>query len=307
MAERNQIQYLTHQQIDKDKWDKCIANAPNGLIYAYSFYLDIMARQWGALVLNDYEIVMPLPWKNKYGINYLYQPAFTASLGVFGKTLNEKIISDFLREVPLQFKFIELSLNAANKVTPPHGSSTLRVNYILDLNKSYNLLSAAYRENHLRNIKKTFSSGCTVKKDIPVEEIIRINQEQMSRINALSNTAYENFKKLFYLLKEKRQAETYAIVNQQNVIMASCVFFYSHNRAYYILVGNTPDGKTMGASHALIDAFIKDNAGKEIILDFEGSDIRNLAFFYSGFGAKEELYPYLKINRLPFYLKWLKK
>jgi len=57
----------------------------------------------------------------------------------------------------------------------------------------------------------------------------------------------------------------------------------------------------------LIDAFIKDNADKPLILDFEGSDIRNLAFFYSGFGAKDEQYPFLKINKLPFYLKWLKK
>jgi len=89
--------------------------------------------------------------------------------------------------------------------------------------------------------------------------------------------------------------------------MASSVFFFSHNRAYYILVGNTVEGKSIGASHALIDAFIKGNAGKNLILDFEGSDIRNLALFYSGFGAREEIYPFLKINRLPFYLKWLKQ
>ena len=46
------------------------------------------------------------------------------------------------------------------------------------------------------------------------------------------------------------------------------------------MVGNHPDGKTIGASHALIDAFIKDHADQNFILDFEGSDIRNLAFFY---------------------------
>jgi len=168
-------------------------------------------------------------------------------------------------------------------------------------------LAAAYRENHLRNIKKTFAASCTLKKTIAVEDIIRINKEQMKTAHPISDNDYENFKKLFNRLKEKQQAETYAIVDPKNNIMASCVFFYSHNKAYYILVGNTPDGKTMGASHALIDAFIKENAGKDIMLDFEGSDIRNLAFFYSGFGAKEELYPFLKINRLPFFVKWFKK
>ncbi len=101
-------------------------------------------------------------------------------------------------------------------------------------------------------------------------------------------------------------AVTYGIFSQQQELLASCVFFFSHNRAYYILVGNHPNGRTIGASHALIDAFIKDHAGQNLILDFEGSDIRNLAFFYSSFGATHVPYPALRINRLPFYLKWMK-
>ena len=73
------------------------------------------------------------------------------------------------------------------------------------------------------------------------------------------------------------------------------------------MVGNHPDGKTIGASHALIDAFIKDHADQNLILDFEGSDIRNLAFFYEGFGATNEIYPALKINKLPWYIKLFEK
>ncbi|WP_315816464.1 hypothetical protein [Paraflavitalea speifideaquila] len=56
------------------KWDRCIADAPNGLIYGYSFYLDKMADNWDGLVLNNYEAVMPLPWKKKWGIYYLAHP-----------------------------------------------------------------------------------------------------------------------------------------------------------------------------------------------------------------------------------------
>lgn len=42
-----------------------------------------------------------------------------------------------------------------------------------------------------------------------------------------------------------------------------------NGRAYYILVGNDPAGRELGASHALIDAFIRENAGKLDWLDFE--------------------------------------
>ena len=54
------------------KWDACIEKAPNGMVYAFSYYLNSMAKNWDALVLNDYDAVMPLTWNKKYGMQYLY-------------------------------------------------------------------------------------------------------------------------------------------------------------------------------------------------------------------------------------------
>ena len=47
------LQYLHRTQIDTQKWDQCITNAANGLLYAHSFYLDHMADNWDALVLGE--------------------------------------------------------------------------------------------------------------------------------------------------------------------------------------------------------------------------------------------------------------
>ena len=306
MTTGDQIKYLQHKEIDKTKWDACITSAPNGLIYGYSFYLDCMSRHWDTLVLGDYKAVMPLTWNKKYGFYYLYQPAFTASLGLFGKNLTKEIIDDFVSMIPSKFKLIEISLNSGNVLGDPKSFSLLRSNYILNLNSGYEEIYKAYRDNHKRNISKALQLGCNVSKEIAVDEIIQLNKEQLQHVDGTKPGDYPNFKKLYEFLKNKGQAETYAIVDPKNKVLASAVFFFSHNRAYYIMVGNHPDGKTIGASHALIDAFIKDHADQNLTLDFEGSDIRNLAFFYSGFGAKEEIYPALKINRLPFYVKWLK-
>jgi hypothetical protein len=307
MEAGNQIQYLSHKEINKTKWDACILNAPNGLIYPYSFYLDHMAKNWDALVFGDYEAVMPLTWNKKYSFYYLYQPAFTASLGVFGKNLTEMLVGDFLKSIPPKFKLIEISLNTGNVLGIPPPFTIRRTNYILSLNRSYEELHKSYRDNHKRNINKAFQLGCDVNKDIPVDEIIQLNKEQLQHIGGTKPEDYLHFKTLYQFLKNREQAKTYAIVDPKNKVLASAVFFFSHNRAYYIMVGNHPDGKTIGASHALIDAFIKDHAGRDLILDFEGSDIRNLAFFYSSFGATEEIYPALKINRLPWYVRLLKK
>ena len=56
------IQYLKNNEIDIEKYDNCIKSSLNSRIYAFSWYLNIVADNWDVLVLNDYEAVMPLPF-----------------------------------------------------------------------------------------------------------------------------------------------------------------------------------------------------------------------------------------------------
>jgi hypothetical protein len=250
---------------------------------------------------------MPLTWNKNYGFYYLYQPAFTASLGVFGSKIEEPLVKEFMDAIPLKFRLIEISLNYANNFPGAVEGYYQRSNYILHLKKPYDEISRSYRDNHKRNIAKAMQSGCHVNNEIPVDEIMKLHEEQLKHIDGTKPEDYLNIKKLYELLKTRGQAKIYAILDPKNKVLASAVFFFSHNRAYYIMVGNHPDGKTLGASHALIDAFIKDHAHQNLILDFEGSDIRNLALFYEGFGATLEIYPGVKINKLPWYIKLFKK
>lgn len=307
MSTAGNIEYLRNDQIDKAKWDQCIDGAPNGLVYAYSFYLDAMAKNWDALVLGDYEIVMPLTWNSKYGIKYLHQPFLTAQLGVFGKGITEYNRGKFFETIPSSFRYIDISLNSENIMSSPSGFNILRSNYTLDLGKEYKELYSKYNENIQRNIKKALQAGCVLQKEFDAEKVIQLAIAQMKEYGKESKDNVERFRKLYRLLHEKQMALTYGIADKEGKLLSSCIFFFSHNRAYYILVGNNPDSRDAGASHALIDAFIKDHAGQNIIFDFEGSDMPGLAAFYRGFGAVHEPYPHLRINRLPFFLKWLKK
>jgi hypothetical protein len=306
MSSANHIRYLPQKDIDRSKWDNCISNAKNGLIYAYSHYLDSMSKNWDALVLNDHEAIMPLTWNKKYGFYYLYQPAFTASLGVFGNNLTEPLVENFIKAIPKKFRLIEISLNPGNIFSVPTGFNMLRNNYTLSLNKNYDSVYSSYNDNIKRNIKKAQQYGCTIKKNIPVADVIDLSKPSLQKQTNTTDEDYKNFEKIFNFLYQQNKAITYGVYSNTNELIASCVYFFSHNRAYYILVGNHPNGKTLGASHYLIDRFIYDHAGQNLILDFEGSDIRNLAFFYGSFGAQPEVYPFLKINRLPFWAKWMK-
>jgi hypothetical protein len=306
MPDLPDIQYLHHHEIDKKKWDDAISNAGNGLIYAYSFYLDQMAKHWDALVLNDYEAIMPLTWNKKFGIHYLYQPAFTASLGIFGKDIHSEMADKFVQSVPSKFKLIEISLNAGNKFNEQSNKFIPATNYVLSLSKQYAELYNAYRENHQRNIQKSAQSGNVVQKDILIDDVISLNKQQVKKVSSVADKDYGHLKKLYEFLHSQGNALIYGITTSQRKLLSSCVFFFSHNRAYYILVGNHPDGRTTGASHALIDAFIRDHAGRDLLLDFEGSDIESLALFYAGFGAAKETYPVIRWNRLPWWMRGMK-
>jgi hypothetical protein len=266
-----------------------------------------MARNWDALVLNDYEAIFPLTWNKKYGIHYLYQPFLAAQLGLTGNAIDAALLNSFLKAIPTKFKFWDIFLNHKNVFPLNEFGLYQRSNYVLDLGKSYDDLYAGYRTTTQRNIKKATQAGYTAQKDVDAEKVIGLARRQMHSSGNETSENIERFRKLYSYLHPKQMAVTYGIFSARDELLASAVFFFSHKRAYYILVGNHPGGKTTGASHALIDAFIKDHAGKKLLLDFEGSDISSLAFFYSSFGALEEKFAGIRLNRLPFYLKWLKR
>jgi len=297
------ISYLPQANIDKQKWDHCIDNAGNGLIYAYSFYLDAMSKNWDALILDDYEIVMPLTWNKKYTIHYLYQPFFCAQLGIFGNNISSKIVKVFFENIPSKFKYWDFYLNKDNLFSLLSFPMYERSNYVLLLQNTYENLAANFAQSHVRNIKRALKQGNMVKKNIPITDVISLAQVQTKKFSPITEKDYNNFSKLFEILKKKKMAVTYGVYSSNNQLTASCAYVFSHNRAYYILVGNHPDGRTSGASHLMIDHFIKEHAGENLLLDFEGSNISSLAFFYKSFGSSLEKYPGIKMNKLPAIAK----
>ena len=266
-----------------------------------------MSENWDALIFNDYEIVMPLTWKKKYTIYYLYQPFYTASLGIFGNDISAEIVNDFLKNIPSKFKYWDFYLNRGNMFSLPDFPMYERSNYILALNENYEILASRYASSHVRNIKRAMQYGKIVKKDIPVKEVIGLAKEQAKDFSNIAEDNFLDLANLYEFLKKRGHAITYGVYSSQRQLIASCAYFFSHQRAYYILVGNHPNGKTSGASHLLIDHFIKEHAGENLILDFEGSNISSLAFFYKSFGAGLEKYPGIKLNKLPPIAKLFKQ
>ena len=106
------LQIIPSNQIDKAKWDACVANNSNGLIYATTAFLNAMAKEWKGIVINDYETIFPLCIKQKFGIEYLYTPPFIQQLGFIGN--NELVNKNVIAAIFEKVKYGSVNLNFSN-------------------------------------------------------------------------------------------------------------------------------------------------------------------------------------------------
>jgi hypothetical protein len=312
----NLIKYLTYQEIDKGKWDECIANSFNGIIYAYSWYLDIVCGSWEALVENDYERVFPLTGGKKSGIHYLFQPFFTQQLGVFSRSkLNENIVEEFIGSIPAKYKFAEINLNTFNRIDEKKFNLKSNLTHELDLISPYNIISGKYSDNTKRNIKHALNAGLTISKKTDIDQIISIFRlNKGTEINTFKEKDYLTFKKLINLCIYKKAAHIWGVETNEKKICAGAIFVESNRKVIFLFSATTPEAKSTGAMSFLIDSFIRENAQHNLTLDFEGSNDPNLARFYKSFGAKECVYYQYRKNDLQWilsksvtFIKWLKK
>ena len=298
------INYIKREDIDIKKWDQCIDESPNGLIYAYSYYLDKMSARWDALVLNDYDTVMPLTWNKKWGIKYLYQPPFMQQLGIFGKQfISEGLMESFITLAKSKFNFAEIFLNNAN-----HASGIeQRNNYVLDLNTNYEQIHTCYKTDLLNNLKHSKTFNLVYKTSFEYKEAIAIYMELYGkRTKHVTNNDYQNFFDLCSILHVLKMLLVRSVHSQTDELLAIAIFFRDKKRLYNIMSATFPKGRDTEANHFLFDELIREFAGRNILLDFEGSDIPGIAKFYQKFGASHEPYFFLKYNHLHWPLKYLK-
>jgi hypothetical protein len=274
------------------------------MVYGESWYLDLVGdKNWSALVLNDYEAVMPLPLKSKMGLTYVQQPFWTQQLGVFSKLeVTPEFVNSFLENIPKKLPLISTNLNQTN-FTEKH-QLECKVNLVLDVKKPFEVLKTNFSSNTKRNCNKANKEGLTIDFDsTELTEYILFFKEHIK--NPVSEFHYSCLTQIITESLKKGKGFI-AIVKHKNEIVAASFILKSENRIIYRTGTSNRKGKDTKAMFFLIEALIKKYADSNYFLDFEGSELEGVARFYKGFGAQNAPYYYYKKynNKL---LKVLKK
>jgi Acetyltransferase (GNAT) domain len=259
-------------------------------------------------VAGEYDFIMPLPKRRKFGLAYIYVPTFAGQLGIIGsQAISRELTDSFILSIPASFLIADLILNEGN----PNPSLTdieitQRTNYILPLSDDYPVLCARYSEDAKKNLRRTRALGLLPCPDIPVDTIIRLYRAAYGdRHPQVSATAYQSLADLFRHCVRKDNGFTLGITDPAGQLLAAAFFGMDNKRIYYILGAPTPQGRAANAVHSLIDEVIKKYAGTGIIFDFEGSDIPGVAAFYRKFNPQTEYYGQIRLSRVPGWIQRL--
>jgi len=300
------INYLKNTEIDKNQWDTCIRNSGTMKPYAYSWYLDIMAPGWEALVDDEYDSVFPVPGFRKYGIKYVATPIFLQQLGVFSpdKPVGKKA-GEFFFYMPDFYRFIDLCIG--QNVYLDEYRTTERTNFILRLEGSYQNIYDSFSDHCKRNIHKAENEGINYTTDISPRELINLFISNRGKeIRGIRDRDYNRVEALMNHCRINKKGRIIGVRTTGGRLVFGVFMIEITGFKTLLFVVNTEESRTRRINYHFVDELIRENAGTGTIIDFAGSSIPSIASFMESFGSTRETFWRVYRNSLPWPLRIFK-
>jgi hypothetical protein len=300
------IVYLKNPEIDREQWDNCISSSRSSKPYAYSWYLDIMAPGWEALVDDDYDSVFPIPGFRKYGIQYIATPIFLQQLGAFSPdNPAEKVIHEFIDYLPEFYKFVDLCVG--QNVNYKGIRVTERANFELDLSKPYETIWTNFDPACRRNIEKSFRRKAEIVDDIKPGELIDLFIKIKPILaKGIKIRDFQRLRNLMDYCLNNNKGKIIGVRASRKKIHFGQFIMETPGSINLFFGVNTMESRENRMNYFIINEIIRENALSEKILDFSGSSIPSIALFMQSFGSINVPYYRLYRNKLPWPIRMLK-
>ncbi|MCU0474208.1 MAG: hypothetical protein MUC93_12740 [Bacteroidales bacterium] len=300
------INYLKHNEIDREQWDNCIKDSRVAKPYAFSWYLDIMSPGWEALIDDDYDSVFPIPGLRKYGIQYISTPIFLQQLGAYTPDKSQvKALNEFLDFIPEFYRLIDLCVG--QRIDNDRYKVTLKANYELDLSKPYDKLRDGFSNHCKRNIEKSAKKRPELADDVTPGELIELFiSNKGTNIKGIKARDYQRLNDLMnFCLKNKKGRIIGVRASKKRLIYGMFLVEIKGNKTMLFVV-NSPASRERRTGYYFVNELIKESAGTKTILDFAGSSLPSVASFMESFGSRNVPFYRIYRNRLPWPIRMLK-
>ncbi len=312
------ISYLSHSQIDKTKWDICLQNSENGILYAFSGYLDIISPKWCAIIEqteNQYISICPLPFVKLFGFEVLRQPLFAQQLGIF--TVENTISNNFVLFIEhffLKLPYISpYQFNIQNQNLPFFQNKAFQIKtfytHHLDLNQKYAEIISNMSADRRKNLKIAYKTDWKLEESQDIEPLIQMFQKTASKKiqGGVSENAYEVLREICQFLIGQKLGKLYYSVLPSGERSAGVLLAFWNRTIIYLFNANTKSNAKLNGRLWILDQIFKEYAQSDWVFDFESPEIPEIAYFYRSFGAKEVPYQQITYNNLPFWAEMLRQ
>ncbi len=296
------IKYIKGNEIDSIMWDRCISRSHNGNVFGYSWFLDSVCDTWDALVLGNYNAVMPVFVKKNFFFSNILQPDFFLKTDVYqAKNFNIEVVNNFIQNIPANFRSVEIKTENSNLIHPNYKVQEQR-SFKLDLISSYKTIKESYSNYFLEqlniseNKKTSYNTGILPNGLVLLSTFTKeLNKKQADKLRLISAVSLR-----------RKLGEIYGAFNSKNRLSAAVLFISSHYKTYIIFGVQTKEAKKNNVLFGLIDYYIKTHSEKALTLDFSGLTSAN-GDFLKGLGAteypqyilkKKKTFPFSSVSRI---------
>lgn len=300
----HQIDIIPSYKINKEKWNACIDRSVNNLIYAHSYYLDQLADNWHGIVVNNYDCVMPVPWRKKFGIRYCYDVPFIQQLGYFNT--NNEIDNRTLLDMFFSFiKYGHYNFNYSNNAIANIPGVRTATNFIIDLTDKETIANN-FTKSFTQSLQNASRYNLTYITATPIEAIEMYRHLYSHHLKNITEADYKNLIQLTGILAPQNKCVARKIINKDGLTISIALLLKDERRLYNIINATNQEGRKTEANYFLYSQIFDEFAGKGLLFDLEGSELPGVKSFYKKLGAIDQPYYRMYINNLPLPLKLIK-
>lgn len=285
------IRYVKHQDIDPLRWDNAVKNAANYSIFGTYEILDILSgdQNWDAIIEDNYVRVMPLPYRIKYGIPYIYTPFFLPQMGIFSTSpLDAETTLKFFNIIPRRFIQIDLLFNPYNDISKLPENKIRLISHEMKLREDYDNLYANFSQNTRRNIKSAEKHFLTIEYNPElIGNIIQLFQNNRGK-SPMVHYREQDYQNLNYAAKRLLGLNMLDVAGVRDVgqnLIAGALLVRDQQRVWFWFSGRDEASADSKPMFYLLNEYLKNNCMSDLTFDFNGSTNENVARLYRGFGG----------------------